>query len=365
MPIKITHIAYKYLTDADFFNINKPRDTEKGGGGQSYLDLGSTALSPINRWHEYLDDLYGVEIKTATQGPTWTVPVYNIGISEKPQLVKIYQRRANSISVASQKIHSAKSNRVLSWHPTYGFPTPIDPTIRDQCPKGLIVFLAKADKRLYSGWFLNNEVSGLPLDGDEARASLVTLLTRPEYGGAQSGIITPVELYSELTADRIVFNSAEKEVLTDTLEEINEDDQIESDIEEDTCPAQDDVRYSITSIRQRNKSAVKRLKELYRHTCQITGSEYLSPKRDGVNYTEVHHLIPLGLGGADRPENMIVLSPMIHSMLHHAAVGCIDISAAQGDGSGGLYLIIEINGTDYTIKWHPDHAKVVLKSLIK
>ena len=31
-------IVFRYLTDADFFNMYKPTGTEIGGGGQLYID---------------------------------------------------------------------------------------------------------------------------------------------------------------------------------------------------------------------------------------------------------------------------------------------------------------------------------------
>jgi 5-methylcytosine-specific restriction protein A len=66
-------------------------------------------------------------------------------------------------------------------------------------------------------------------------------------------------------------------------------------------------------------------------------------------------LLPLGRGGADLPRNIIVVSPLIHRMLHHAEVPEIDLQKIKGDR-----LPIYINHRRYVIRWHPKHAAVVL-----
>jgi len=363
MAIRASEVAYKYLTDADFFNINKPIGTEPGGGGQSYLDLGSTATSPISDWHAFFEHVRGVSLSYRTHGPEWTVPVNNIGIPNSPQTISIYQRRPQSISVACQKLNTSMSNRVLSWDPRYGFPRPIDPNVRNQCPRGLVVFLVKAEGVLYPGWLLNDGISDLPIVGESPKITLASMLTTPEGGGAQSGIVKDMELYIDPAEGRLVFSGLDQST-GPSIErgDYSDDEQTEADINMDSCPSDPSIRYSLASIRQRNKAAVRRLKRLYGHTCQITGREFLFPKRNGEYYTEVHHLIPLGMGGADRPENMVVVSPMIHSMLHHAEVGEIDISRATRNTNGDLFLQITISGNEYTIRWHPDHAQIVLNN---
>ncbi len=105
------------------------------------------------------------------------------------------------------------------------------------------------------------------------------------------------------------------------------------------------------------------MKALYEHKCQITGEQYTFKKRDGTNYTEAHHLVPLGDGGADNPLNMIIVSPLIHRMLHYAQVDDIDLSAIKSNPDGSAYLDIRINGKKYQVKWNQKHYEMIMKHL--
>ena len=83
-------------------------------------------------------------------------------------------------------------------------------------------------------------------------------------------------------------------------------------------------------------------------------------KRNGELYCESHHLIPLGENGSDLPHNIIIVSPLIHRMLHYAEVSQIDLGLISVDNT----LDIMINDIRYTIRWHPEHADLVLRSLV-
>jgi 5-methylcytosine-specific restriction protein A len=109
------------------------------------------------------------------------------------------------------------------------------------------------------------------------------------------------------------------------------------------------------SVMRRNSRIVPKLKDLYKGKCQISGTKYAFRKKNGAYYVEAHHLLPLGLGGADSPRNIIVVSPLIHRMLHHAKVSKFDLQRIENN-----ILPIYINDRRYTIKWHPEHASVVL-----
>jgi hypothetical protein len=87
-----------------------------------------------------------------------------------------------------------------------------------------------------------------------------------------------------------------------------------------------------------------------------------SAKKDGQGYTAVHHLIPLGQGGADSPSNMVVLSAQMHRMMHYADVSAIDLTKMKKTMDGGRTLEIKINGEDFTMRWNPAHGKVVSES---
>ena len=57
-------------------------------------------------------------------------------------------------------------------------------------------------------------------------------------------------------------------------------------------------------------------------------------------------------------ENAIVVSPLIHRMLHYATVSNIDLTQIKKHK-----LKIKINEKDFEITWHPEHTKTVVKSL--
>jgi 5-methylcytosine-specific restriction protein A len=116
----------------------------------------------------------------------------------------------------------------------------------------------------------------------------------------------------------------------------------------------------ILKVKQRNQKAVKALKQLYGHRCQISGARLTFKKRDGTYYTEAHHLVPLGQGGADDPRNIIIVSPLVHKMLHYAVVDGIDLGQIQQQSSGEGWLKIVVNGEEMMITWHAQHAKRVL-----
>jgi len=70
----------------------------------------------------------------------------------------------------------------------------------------------------------------------------------------------------------------------------------------------------------------------------------------------------LGDGGADDPRNIIIVSPLIHKMLHYASVEGIDLAQIKQLPSGESVLKILINGEEMVITWHAEHAKRVLET---
>ena len=60
----------------------------------------------------------------------------------------------------------------------------------------------------------------------------------------------------------------------------------------------------------RNATLVRKIKRMYNDRCQICGERRLSSPDDG--YSEVHHLMALGDGGPDKPENIVVVCPNHH-----------------------------------------------------
>ena len=184
----------------------------------------------------------------------------------------------------------------------------------------------------------------------------------------QSGIryIWKPELAVRILADEIekvraLGDAGRKELdkLYSIMLTVGEDKNTKSYFDNDVIPTSDlppKTRQSITTTRIRNASAVKKLKALYGNKCQVSGEKYAFKKTDGQYYSEAHHLIPLGRGGADSAYNIVILSPLIHRMMHYADVDKFALKDIRNN-----MLPIRINGVQYTIKWHPDHAKTVKK----
>jgi len=138
-----------------------------------------------------------------------------------------------------------------------------------------------------------------------------------------------------------------------TYKTLSQEEATKQLIDDDMINDAPETKEATRITRTRNQKAVRVLKDLY-GKCQITGSEFVFKKSDGLPYLEVHHLIPLGEGGADVPANLVVLSAHMHRMLHYADVTEIDLSQIEENK-----LEVVINENQFTITWHPDHAKLV------
>ncbi|WP_305464219.1 HNH endonuclease [Photobacterium leiognathi] len=363
----VDKIIYHHLTDAEFFNINKPKDTEKKGGGQTYIDCPIKTIT-VDNWDSFFDSIKDVDKKRVAKGrPCWEFPIFSIGLdtplTDSPQRVKVYQRRATSVCISSQKLDSSKSNRVRAWHPDVGFPYPVDNTQRDLCPNGLMVYLvATKSGQIWAGWYLNDGTTPLPFSGTLLPELNEMFETNYEQEG-YSGLITLPEksLFIDFSAPSTPLktdNHPTVPVVSNPPTATNDDHDFDSAFLEDSSPDADVVTVEkLVQVKKRNRALVSKLKKLYDHKCQITGDEFLFQKKDGTYYTEAHHLIPLGKGGSDKVENLIVISPQVHSMLHHAAdVSGLDLDKITVDKDGYGHLAFTINGKGYTITWHPSHT---------
>lgn len=342
----VDSLVFRRLTYADFRHINKVGGEEQGGGGQSYIDFPITDIS-LQNWYEFLGDRTG--FGTGNR-PQWDFAINSFALNQEHNL-KIYQRRSASVSIAAQKIHSRAANRVPAWHPDNSFPVDYNPN-----SDNLVVYIVKTkDNQFWAGWFLKNKIPKKWFVNDELR-----------------------KLFEEESAGYIKFNS---KIFIDTEDkewgfyfdanEVKNQVKTEDDVEDDflyqdtspeledlTAKAEPEVRERILKIRLRNKQIVKNLKKLYNGHCQISGTDWTFQKKNGEWYSEVHHLIALGENGSDSYANAIVISPLIHRMLHYAKVSTIDLTKIKNNK-----LKIQINENDYEIEWHPDHLKTVEKSL--
>lgn len=380
-PMKdVQHIAYRFLTGTDFFNIYKQPGTEAGGGGQTYIDFPTGAIS-IEKWEDFFSGITDLEKSTATNGPQWIFPINSIGLTDSAkQKLKMYARQPTRIVASSQSVFTSRGDRILAWHPDNEFPKnpewPNPMQERSGVPRGLAVFLVRTlNNEIWAGWFMNG--SEHLLTQNEATSKLLSEILDSENEEGDAGFLSFDKgiLMLDEANDKVPFitevtvGSAEPASTTQRQRVFSNRQRSEEEITEmlfDDDEDQDDSsapmeKMIVVRTKRRNKRAVSALKELYGHKCQITGDEFLFKKRDGIFYTEAHHLIPLGKGGADSPRNMIILDPRVHRMLHYADVEGIDLSNLQEQEDGSATLEIKINGDSYIITWHPKHIEHVKK----
>lgn len=316
----VKDVVYRFLTDADFFNIYKPPRTEAGGGGQTYIDFQTTHV-PVARWQTFFNNVTWLTTGTRAKGPQWTFPIYSIGIPPAPpqQMLVMYQRRTNSVCISSQYIHSRNANRVLAWHPDNGFPRPVDPADRHQLPDGLAVFLVRTfDNEVWAGWFnandpkqkasrdagakllLNEMLAASRQPGDAGVLGFKTGQLRIETGNSEAPFTAGLTAPSGLPAPKPKAKASKKKVApkprrTQTESELL--DALFNADEADPNTVGTEEKTLTVKVKKRNQKAVQGLKKLYNNRCQISGSELTFKKQDGVYYTEAHHLVPLGSGG--------------------------------------------------------------------
>lgn len=381
-------LAYRYLTQNEFYHIYKPKSAMVGGGGQTYIDF-PTSMVSVDNWRSLL---LGSEQSTegeATQGPKWTTRVRSIGqpVDAPIQTATIQVRRTSasghplSVMVTRQSLNASGQNRVVAWLPESGFPAPRDNTDAHQRPEGLAIFLARtADNQVWAGWFVLDPQQPLPVTDDGARNILDSLLdpANLEADGAAGfldlrGLGLELDELNHTTPFRSVETAAmpptvaptaigESEIAPAAETPADEAEKAFTDAfftqDEQPIVSEETATY-YASIRRRNQRAVRALKDLYGGRCQITGETETFRKKDGNWYAEAHHLIPLGDGGADNPQNMIVVSPLIHRMLHYADVGPLDLTQTSQGTDGWSELEIVINDGPMTIRWHPLHIRLI------
>ncbi|NDV67484.1 hypothetical protein [Dysgonomonas sp. 25] len=342
MEKRVVSIVFRRMTYADFRHINKVGGEEQGGGGQSYIDFPIKDVS-LDKWHQLLGSPTGFG---AGDRPYWNFEINSLGITH-PITLKIYQRRPASVSIASQKIHSRESNRVPSWHPDNGFPDDYNPDLQN-----LVIYIVKTiEGEYWAGWFLQDSIPSTWV----GNTTLGRMFNEP------AGYLTFKKKVFIDTANSLWpfhFNATEIENEIPT----EEDKELELELEDTSPKLQENISQNkkpelterVIRIRQRNNKIVKELKKLYGGKCQITGEELTFKKINGEFYCELHHLVPLGEDGSDSYANAIIVSPLIHRMLHYANVSEIDLSKIENN-----QLSIEINGVEYKITWHPEHLRIV------
>lgn len=351
----VRSIVFRNLTDADFFNINKPSGTETGGGGQSYIDVPVSGVT----LPDWLHFFRGIQHQTGNNGPIWTFTINSIGTNSQQSLT-IAQRRPASVSIRSQRITSRESNRVHAWDPDKtGFPSSPDPSIRSHI-YDLHIYLVSLDNGQYwAGWFQTSKPeSNWPIDNNLNR-----MFTESEGYIKGNGKIK-FDSNDPSWPFRIdESESTETSAVPSVPTAIQGDEDVKEKVlfdEDEKIPgnALPEFKEVVRKTRVRNAKAVKKLKQLYSGRCQISGTNLTFQKKDGIWYSEAHHLIPLGEGGSDSVYNIVIISPLLHRMLHYANVSKIDLRNIRNNK-----LTITINGRNYTITWDSEHSEIVKRAM--
>jgi len=383
---KASWVVFHRLTGADFYETSKPRVQGARGGAQSYFDLAGNSVSLADWAAGFFN---GLTPTTETQGPAWDITLKSLGIGHS-QSVRIASRTSSNgtyrnISVRSQKIHSRAANRVFAWHPNHSsFPdlpagaanahdSRISPLIAN-----LVIYLVRTNTgEFWAGWFQRDTPDPswtvdprlqVMFTNNEGHIELDPTVDFNEnvadwpFLNSATGIITPpvATTPSKSPAPAIAkpTSTPQKPSISTTrtprtYKPVSPEEATKQLIDDDMINDFPEIKEATRRTRARNQKAVRVLKDLYGE-CQISGSKFVFEKSDGLPYLEVHHLIPLGKGGADAPANLVVLSAHMHRMLHYADVPEIDLSQIKENK-----LEILINGDQFTIKWNPEHAKLV------
>lgn len=346
MEKRVDSIVFRRLTKNDFDKINEIGSPYEHGGGQSYIDFPIRNIN-LTKWNDFL----GKQTSTGVQNrPKWDIVVHSLGLN-KLQNVKISNRRDASVSITSQKIDSTAGNRVFAWHPKNAFPIDYDPEVNN-----LVIYIIKTtDGEYWAGWFLQKDIPKNWKTNELLKQLFV------EESAGYFKFKSKVLIDTDNKEWPFYFDPVTVRNLVKTEDDIEEDllnQDISPKLDELIDAKKPEIKEKILKIRQRNNQIVKNLKKLYKGYCQISGDKFTFKKKDGLLYSEVHHLISLGENGSDAYENAIVVSPMIHRMLHYARVSKIDLSKIRDNK-----LQIQINDEDFEITWHPEHFKAVDKAL--
>ena len=94
------------------------------------------------------------------------------------------------------------------------------------------------------------------------------------------------------------------------------ENQLELLLREEAVGYSETAKSEIKHSYERNRKLVKNLNELYNGRCQVTGHD--SPLLYGVPTAEAHHVVYRSRGGADEMENLVLVSPNLHTAIHAA-----------------------------------------------
>lgn len=123
------------------------------------------------------------------------------------------------------------------------------------------------------------------------------------------------KIQDETTKDSELLNLIVKKRTRQLMEALNQENSIL--LKKINQRAITNVVYDAQGKRKRNKFIAELAKLKAQYTCQVTRSlTFRMP--NGDNYVEAHHLIEFAQNGPDIVENLLILGPEKHRLIHHA-----------------------------------------------
>jgi predicted restriction endonuclease len=122
-------------------------------------------------------------------------------------------------------------------------------------------------------------------------------------------------------------------------EDEHEFKQIKDNLIEDDPPLESEKREVIVEMIDRDHRIIEDVKRIYDNRCQICGFTF--KEKNGEFYSEGHHLIPLSEGGTQERDNIVILCPNHHRMIHYADVEIDDLKHEKRE--------VKINGDTHVI----------------
>ncbi|MEH2464113.1 HNH endonuclease [Nostoc sp.] len=127
------------------------------------------------------------------------------------------------------------------------------------------------------------------------------------------------------------------------LEAINtiEYQQIEDNFLEDYPELKNEIEEVLIERIKRVQKIVSKIKNKYNHCCQFENCGFTFSKKNGGFYSGAHHLTLLSQEGSQDENNVVLLCPNHHRMLHYAQVEIKDKENNKRH--------VKINGENYFI----------------
>ncbi|WP_019229015.1 winged helix-turn-helix domain-containing protein [Sedimentibacter sp. B4] len=101
----------------------------------------------------------------------------------------------------------------------------------------------------------------------------------------------------------------------------------EKEFQEDLIDLENEIEQVSINRIKRYQKITRDLKSKYGNQCQIEGCNFTFVQKNQKHYSEAHHLNPLANNGSQDEENVVILCPNHHRMMHYAIV---EVSERKG-----------------------------------